>query len=744
MDNSEALRIARDAFASSTSYVDANFRNQWEDALKMFQSKHPANSKYNSETYKYRSRIFRPKTRSVIRKNEAAAANAFFSNLDVVDVTPANPKEPKSIIGAALYKELLQYRLTKSIPWFMTLVGGFQDALTVGVVCSYQSWKFRSKTEKQDQMFVDEMGNPMMGIDGPITQTVETQKVLEDRPCVELLPVENLRIDRGSSWTDPVNTSPYLIHMIPMYVGDLKEMGKPNQKTGEDGWKIPDDSILLAATQSYDTTRQAREDQREDSKDQDAALSEFGIVWVHKNIVRDAGEDVCYYTLGTEHLLSPPVPLEKYYFHGERPYVMGCAVLETHKIYPAGFPELGKELQKETNEIANSRLDNVKLVLNKRYVVKRGAQVDLKSLVRNVAGSVTLANTPKEDVVAFDFEDVTSSSYAEQDRLNVDYDELLGNFSSGSVQTNRKLNETVGGMQIMAQGANQLTEYTIRTFTETWVEPVLKQLVKLEKHYETDETIVKLMGQKIGVQLNDDSFDTDVEINVNVGMGATDPMQKLNKLLIAARGVAEVVSMAPAGLNVEELGKEIFSAVGYRDGGRFLGQAMDPRLQQAQQIIQELQQKLAEAEQQLQSKMAELQLKAQESQQEMMLDRAKTTQELMLAREKANADLSQQMIELKAGLLMEVQKIKADFIAKMMQVQATAAAKPNGGGGTTIIPNNLHEAFEKLSKALSSLPQKFDVDAKYLVNHKYEEKQKKPRRIRIRQGQGDEMLAEEI
>ena len=38
--------------------------------------------------------------------------------------------------------------------------------------------------------------------------------------------------------------------------------------------------------------------------------------------------------------------------------------------------------------------------------------------------------------------------YQEQDRLNVDYDELTGSFSQGSVMTNRKLGETVGGMGI--------------------------------------------------------------------------------------------------------------------------------------------------------------------------------------------------------------------------------------------------------------------------------------------------------
>jgi hypothetical protein len=67
--------------------------------LRAFQSKHPADSKYNSEAYKFRSRLFRPKTRSVIRKNEAAIAAAFFSNVDVVNVSAADEKNQVQVAG---------------------------------------------------------------------------------------------------------------------------------------------------------------------------------------------------------------------------------------------------------------------------------------------------------------------------------------------------------------------------------------------------------------------------------------------------------------------------------------------------------------------------------------------------------------------------------------------------------------------------------------------------------------------
>jgi hypothetical protein len=755
LDKETALQLAKDAYSASTTYVDANYRKQWEDALKVFQSRHPADSKYNSEAYKYRSKIFRPKTRSVIRKNEAAAAAAFFSNIDVVNIDPANPDDERQVIGAKLFKELLQHRLTKTIPWFQTLLGGFQDAMTVGVVASYQHWKYRTSQASEDQMLQNQYGGPMLGIDGPMTQTQVTERVLEDEPCIELLPVECLRIDRGANWTDPVSTSPYLIHLVPMYVGDLKGMARGNAKTGESGWNVPQEGEIMAALrQSFDSTRLTREQHREDSKDSREVPNDFSIVWVHKNIMRRDGEDWCFYTLGTEHMLSKPVLLSDLYAHGERPYVMGCAIIETHKLYPGGFADLGSQVQRELNEIVNARLDNVKLVMNKRYIVKRGSQVDLQSLVRNVAGSITLANDPEKDVQSLEFADVTGSSFQEQDRLNVDYDELTGNFSSSSVQTNRKLNETVGGMNLISMSANQLTEYTIRTFTETWVEPVLRQLVALEKAYETDETVLRLMGDKIGTQIQEADFDTEVELNVNVGMGATDPQMRLNKLLIAARSIAEVAAMGQTGLNVQELAREIFGAAGYRDGTRFMQQQdqEDPRLMEAMQVIQGMKTDLQAAEQQMQAKMAEVELKSQIAERDMALEYAKAEEQARLESDKADRGYQLELekmahqfrldqVQLRADIATQVAKLQADYSVKIAQAKSQAMAKNGGGSTTTIIPANLHDAMAKLSEAIKQLPATIDVTGR--VQHDYPERPRQ-RRIKIRPGAGDELLAEEF
>jgi len=68
--NEQWLSLARNAYDSSTEWVDTNLRYQWEKNLSNFNSVHPPGSKYLTSAYDKRSRLFRPKTRTVVRKLE--------------------------------------------------------------------------------------------------------------------------------------------------------------------------------------------------------------------------------------------------------------------------------------------------------------------------------------------------------------------------------------------------------------------------------------------------------------------------------------------------------------------------------------------------------------------------------------------------------------------------------------------------------------------------------------------------
>lgn len=569
------VKRTQEAFDNSTEYVDQNCRADWDYSLRAFRNEHAAGSKYLSEEYKARSRLFPPKTRSIIRKNEAAGAVALFSNMEIVDLQPANPDDPMSLAARDAMKEILEYRLTRTLPTFQIAMGGIQDAQTQGLVISYQYWKYETRGGKK----------------------------LKDEPCIELRPIENIRIDGAADWVNPVESSPYLFDIIPMYVCDVRAMMENNDtKTKQPKWKKYDDSKLAQALpDEIDISRRARtgkgfQEQEKGKK----SVNDFDTVWVMRCFMRDSqGVDYTYYSLGTEALLTDPKPIEEVYFHGKRPYAIGYAILETHRVFKSSMPTLIRPLQQESAQLRNSRMDNVQFVLNKRWFVARGRQVDVQSLVRNVPGGVTLLTDPKTDVQESNWPDVTSSAYVEQDRINADMDDLAGNFSPSTKVANNAVNDTLGGSKMASMGAGMMTDYLLRTIIETWWEPVLRQLMLLEQYYETDEVVLKVAAQKAQLLRNhnlytigDDLLTKEVLLSVNVGMGSSNPQQRMQNFLYATNAAVQLIAAAPPGFNLPEAIKEIYSNAGYRDGNRFMQSKQDPRLEKAMLLISQLQQAL--------------------------------------------------------------------------------------------------------------------------------------------------------
>ncbi|MCK4858257.1 MAG: hypothetical protein KAT58_09835, partial [candidate division Zixibacteria bacterium] len=529
----------------------------------------------------------------MIRRHEATAAQAFFSTADAVSCCAEDQSNKEHVAGAIFAKNLVNYRLEHSIPWFLTVVGGYQDAMTTGAVISRQEWVFKSKEVDKEVPDLDERGQAIYDEFGRAAMTTEKETVVEqDHPDIVLLPTENFRFDPACDWRDPVKSSPYLIELMPMYVYQVKErMDIDNEKTGEKKWHRYTDGEITSAieTGNYDSTRLVREGQREDSKDIRHEVGLFDIVWVHRNIVNIEGDDWLYYTLGTDFLLSEPVPVDEVFLHG-RPYAVGTANIETHKVYPAGIPELGQDLQAEANDIANGRLDNIKLILNKRHLVKRGTNVDWRALTTSTPGGVVLVddlNHIKEEAMS----DITSSSYQEQDRINVDFDELVGTFTQGSVQTNRSLNETVGGMNIAQDDSNLVSEYQLRIFVETWAERVLRQIVQMEIHYETDTRILALASgeYQAAAEIVEELIKVPMGVRVSIGFGSTSPSKRIEKMAIGLDTVAKFAPQKLQQLDGNEVVKEVFGALGFRDGSRFFKSEdqVDPQVAELQAQLQE-------------------------------------------------------------------------------------------------------------------------------------------------------------
>lgn len=703
-----ALQQARHIYFSSANYKAQNVTTQWERNLLHFRNQHAPGTPYNRQDWK-RSRTFRPKTRANVKAQEASAAAAVFSTRDIASFAARNPSDPENVATAEVVKEIVNYRLEQNpLSWFLTVQGAFQDTKIYGVCVSHQYWRYESMTNIVPAY--DESGNAIMGkqvaedgTEQEVPMGHEQKTVLEDQLCIDLVEPENFGFDPMCDWRNPARTSPYILYMKPIHAGDaLAQMDEAHPVYGKHPWRKYSLQQILSTRREIDNrTRRAREGYDRIDPVNDQSGNPFTMVWAHLNIQRVNGEDVAWWTMGTDLVLTEVIPLREMYPWlrvGERPFVVGFSTIEAHRNYPAGDVEQSAPLQEEINAVANQRLDNVKLVLNKRHFVRRGSQIDLDALVRNVPGGGVMVNDPEKDVKIVDTRDVTGSSYQEHDRLANEFDELVGGFSNSSVLSNRQLNETVGGMDRIASSAGAVQDYGIKIFFETWLEPVLKQITRLEQLYEQDEVVLALASEKSKAfkklgrdQVTDELLTRELLIEIDVGLGNTDPMTYVQKLVYGLSQVGSMPGMQDR-MKAESVADAVFGALGFHSSKRFFlteEEAAEKAKQNPPQIPPEIQVKMRELDIRQQDNEArhakeqkELELKREVAYAELALKQQLTLEQMYvkLGIEKAKNDTARDSKALDAHLKISEHNLKRTELKNQPQKPSGGNKPPQKGG----------------------------------------------------------------
>lgn len=681
----DLMRICRAAVTNAEHGDQAAKRAEWARAYRAYRNKHFEGSKYHNPRYGTRSKLFVPKTRAAVRKNMASAAAALFATDDVVNVTPENDADEVSRAAAAFQDAVLNYRLDRTsglsgIPWFAISMGANMDAQITGVCLSKQYWEWEEieehweEPEEADPNVVDfRTGEP---------KEMPKRRILRDRPMIDLIPPDMAILDTAARWHSVVQEGRYFIAQYPMTVAEVRDMMRPGrQYMGGGGWKQIDEQIIASAVErpKSEATNLARQDgaDRHSSQNRPKA-GDLDVVWVHENFVRYEGRDWHFWSLGTKTFLTDPRETIEVYpaLKGQRPYVMGLGAIETHNPCPMSMVTGVQPLQMEINDLRNLRLDTVKQAVSPIVKVRAGANVDYKALHNRGPESTITMRNPESDVIFERPPDASMGAFTEGNFLNADFDEISGSFSTSSVTTNRSLNETVGGMKMLQGAAGGVTEFDLRVWIETWVEPVLRHIVMLEQHYESDERVMALAGRKAEILEQfgldpqaEDLMAAEVHVRVNAGIGASDPMmrmQKLQQALQMGMGISQAFG-EEVKVKAKEVLEEIFGLAGYRDAERFVeigGEKQPPpEAQKMQMEQQKLQAEMQLKQKELELKERELALKEQELAARMRLDQQEQQQEGAIAQGK----LALERQKMQAGMMQNMARIQADGERKQVE-----------------------------------------------------------------------------
>lgn len=579
-DSIDFLHLVREAENQASLYIAQVNRRAWSQSYRAFHNEHFVGSKYTRPEWRGRSKLFVPKTRAAVRKDNAAVAASLFNNIDAINCLPGNEADPKQKAAASVMEQLVNYRTDRSsqkgaFPWFLLSMGARQDAVLTGVCASKQYWK-------QDYRRVGEEKVLARDEDGALRLSVRDRYKLEiDRPDMLVFPPENYIVDPSAEWTNPAQSAAFFILKYPMQIEEVRA----KQNAPINPWNpVPDEALknsVESGTHDMAAIRRARE-MGIDRMDETQTGTHFQIIWVYESFIRTQDEDYNFYSIGDQYFLTDPRPTRDVYPEqfGERPLALGYGNLESHRIYPMSPAESWQPLQMETNDLRNLMLDATKQNVMPVTKVMRGRQVDLDQVRRRSSGSAILV-TSKDDVTWETPPQIPQTSIAMSRELDLELDDLAGQQNYGSVETNNALGKTLGGLKLAAGAANAVQEFDIRVWIETWVAPALTQIVRLEQYYESDPVVLGIAGakaqlfEKYGInKIDDDLLEQDVTVRVSVGLGAGDPMQRLQKFQSAASIVAPLLAQTKefqsgqVELDWEALVQEVFGAAGYKDGGQ--------------------------------------------------------------------------------------------------------------------------------------------------------------------------------
>jgi hypothetical protein len=108
------LKLVREAESQAQLYSSQANKRAWSQTLRAYHNEHYVGSKYGKAEWRGRSKLFIPKTRAAVRKDNAAVAASLFNSIDAINCLPGNEADPRQKAAAAVMQELVNYRTNRS------------------------------------------------------------------------------------------------------------------------------------------------------------------------------------------------------------------------------------------------------------------------------------------------------------------------------------------------------------------------------------------------------------------------------------------------------------------------------------------------------------------------------------------------------------------------------------------------------------------------------------------------------
>jgi hypothetical protein len=427
----------------------------WERAYKLYRCY------VNRDRRDWRSKVFMPETFQTIETilpRMVAQLPRFL----------VNPRGPDDVSSAKVMEQLLEWS-TQQSKLHLQLIDVFKDMLMYGTgILKTKIGEIPAYSRKPVPIFQDEVQVTPVVVTDPDTQEplldTDGNPVVEQREEVISVPVgEEMQryrwvkydgplaeaIDIFNFWVAPeaedIQSARYVIHRTLMEWSEVKRLI-------DDGtYVVPED---FDETVFWDQSAKDAHAKRQDSIDlgpgNDSTRQQVEIKEYWTNDGPNNPGRTLVVANGRLILRVQENPFD----HGEKPFIRFVDYKQPHEFWGVGEIEIIQGLQDLENALVNQRVDNVRLSMDRAYVVNVNQLEDRSDLTRRPGQVIRVKGDgmrPEDVVKPLDFGDVTSSAFAEVDQTQrmIERATSVSAYQQGLDSTS--MNDTATGISIITE-----------------------------------------------------------------------------------------------------------------------------------------------------------------------------------------------------------------------------------------------------------------------------------------------------
>lgn len=443
--------------------------------------------------------------------------------------------------------------------------------------------KMRDVTETVEQEVIDpETGQPLLDPDqNPVTETVEVPMGQEPETDEQGQPVYTSErveyvtydgpraewVDIFNFWVSPeatdIDDARYVIHRAFMEWSEVLRLVE------EGVYKLPENFNENDLWTEKDDPKAARlsdiglEGQGE-VIDPTRRMVEMVEIWTDRELV----------TMGNRRAILRVQDNPQN--HGEKPFVRIVDHLVEGEFWGIGEIEPLEGLQDMRNVLTNSRLDNVRLVLNQMFAVSLDDVEDLRDLQSKPGGVIRVnkGQRPSDVLMPIQLPDVTSSSFEETDRID-DLVEKVSGVSGYQTGTDpERMNDTATGAAIIQEAGNERFGFKAELAELTGLTRLARHFGSIMQQFWTTDRVVRVLGedgQYAWETFTPDSLTGSLDYQVEAGSSTqTESVRKQTAIELYQQLVGD-----PA-VNQLALKEDLLRAYGKKDLDRYLAPAGPP------------------------------------------------------------------------------------------------------------------------------------------------------------------------